>query len=125
MVTVTVLVPGTNAGVTPPGCIPGSVMLAVEVKDSVPSTMRSSNPSMTTVMVLRWLAPISNVTSFVMKQKSPLNGGEGSGIVFGQSGAPLEKGKERNEQTNKQTSKNKKAVLYSSGLLCSTYVIYQ
>ena len=70
-------------------------MLAVVVKDSVPSTMRSSNPSMTTVIVLRWLAPISNVASFVMKQKSPLNGGEGSGLVFGQSGAPLEKGNEK------------------------------
>ena len=105
MVTVTVLVPGTNAGVTPPGCIPGSVMLAVEVKDSVPSTMRSSNPSMTTVMVLRWLAPISNVTSFVMKQKSPLNGGEGSGLVFGQSAAPLKKKMKRNEETNKQIKK--------------------
>jgi len=42
------------------------------------------------------LTPVSNIASFVMKQKSPLNGGVGSGLVFGQSAAPLENdGKKR------------------------------
>jgi len=42
MFIVPVSVPGTNAGVTPPPYIPGSVMLAETVKDSVPSTRKSS-----------------------------------------------------------------------------------
>jgi len=90
MTIVAVSLPARRAGITPPGCVPASVMRAKAVKDSVPSTMRSSNPSMTTVMMAPLLTPVSNIASFVMKQKSPLNGGVGSGLVFGQSAAPLE-----------------------------------
>ena len=90
MTIVAVSLPARRAGITPPGCVPASVMRAKAVKDSVPSTMRSSNPSMATVMMAPLLTPVSNIASFVMKQKSPLNGGVGSGLVFGQSAAPLE-----------------------------------
>ena len=95
MTIVAVSLPARRAGITPPGCVPASVMRAKAVKNSVPSTMRSSNPSMTTVMMAPLLTPVSNIASFVMKQKSPLNGGVGSGLVFGQSAAPLEKEKKR------------------------------
>lgn len=74
MLVSTVSVPVINVGIIPPVCTPGSVMVAVTVKDSVPSTRRSSNTSRTTVMMLRSLAPVSNVTSFVTKQKSPALG---------------------------------------------------
>jgi len=74
MFIVPVSVPGTNAGVTPPPYIPGSVMLAETVKDSVPSTRKSSKTSMKTEMGPRVAEPRSNVTSFLMRQKSPAVG---------------------------------------------------
>lgn len=49
-------------------------MLAETVKNSVPSTRRSSNTSTSTVTLLRSLDPIANVTLFVRKQKSPALG---------------------------------------------------
>ena len=71
MLIVAVSVPGRNAGGT---CIPGSVMLAETVKDSVPSTRKSSKTSMKTGMGSRVAEPRSNVTSFLMRQKSPAVG---------------------------------------------------
>jgi len=53
---------------TPPPCIPGSVMFAERVKDSVPSTRKFNiKTSMTTEMGPRVLEPRSNVTSFIMR----------------------------------------------------------